>query len=138
MNLKTLQRISTASETACGAVLQKPKDKAARNRLFLALADWIDTAFQDEEVQDCYSTQLIGEVRLWADIVCTRIQLARDGTTMKPTLRITYSVQQLLLTLSDLARECSQADTTVASLDPQVSRPANGSMGPGAAVLVQA
>ena len=138
MNLAIVQRISAASESACVAVLQEPKDKAARKRLFLALADLIDPAFQGEEADDYYSGQLIREVRLWADIVRTRIQLARESTTMKPTLRITYSVQQLLLMLSDLAGECSRADIALTLLDPQVSWPAYGSVGSGAAVPVQA
>ena len=136
MNLESLQRISTASESACIAVLQKPEDAAARRRLFLVLADLIDPAFQGES--DPYSSQLISEARLWADIVRTRIQLARDSATMKPTLRITYSVQQLLLMLSDSARECSRSDISIRLLDPQFSRAENGSVGSGAAVPVQA
>ena len=132
MNLAIVQRISTASESACVAVLQEPKDKAARKRLFLALADLIDPAFQGEEADDYYSGQLIREVRLWADIVRTRIQLARDRMTLKPTLRITYSVQQLLPMLSDLARECSRCDTTERLLDPQASPSANGLVGSSA------
>jgi hypothetical protein len=100
-----LCRISAASESACFAVLQKPEDVGARKQLFEALAALMDPAFQGEEADDYYSSQLIREVRLWADIVRTRLQLAGDRTTLKPTLRITYSVQQLLPMLSDLARE---------------------------------
>jgi hypothetical protein len=125
MNLENVQRVSAASESACIAVLQKPGDAGARKQLFLALSDLIDPAFQGEEADDYYSNQLISEVRLWADTVRTRLQLARDRTTLKPTLRITYSVQQLLLVLSDLARECSRADITIGLLDPQVSHSAN-------------
>jgi hypothetical protein len=135
MNLENVQRISTASERACIAVLQQPGDAGARRKLFLVLADLIDPAFQGE-ISDDYSSQLIREARLWADIVRTRLQLARDRTTMKPTLRITYSVQQLLLMLSDLARECSRADITLTLLDQQVSGAANGSGGSGATVPV--
>ena len=138
MNLENVQRIAIASESACVAVLQKPKDRLARRRLFFALADLIDPAFQGEEADDYYSNQLIGDVRLWADIVRTRIQLARDSTTMKPTLRITFSVQQLLLMLGDLARECSRADLSIRLLDQPVLRPASRSMGFGTAVLEQA
>jgi hypothetical protein len=94
MNIENVQRVSAASQSACIAVLQKPVDAAARKRLFLALEDLIDPAFQGETPDD-YSSQLISEIRLWADIVRTRIQLARDRMTLKPTLRITYSVQQL-------------------------------------------
>jgi hypothetical protein len=136
MNLDNVQRTATASESACVAVLQRPKDKTARRNLFLALADLIDPAFQGEEADDYYSSQLIGEVRLWADIVRTRIQLARDSTTMRPTLRITYPVHQLLLVLGDLARECSRADMTIRLLDPHVLQPASGSAKSGAAVPV--
>ena len=125
MNLENVQRVSAASESACITLLQKPGDAGARKRLFLTLSDLIDPAFQGEEADDYYASQLIREVRLWADIVHTRIQLARDRTTLKPTLRITYSVQQLLLMLSDLARECSRADVTLKLLDPQVSQSAN-------------
>ena len=57
MNLENVKRISTASETACIAVLQKPEDAGARKRLFLVLADLIDPAFQGES--DDYSSQLI-------------------------------------------------------------------------------
>ena len=92
MNLENVQRISAASESACIAVLQKSVDAGARKRLFLTLSDLIDPAFQGEEADDYYSSQLIREVRLWADIVRTRIQLARDRTTLNPTLRIAYSV----------------------------------------------
>ena len=137
MNLENVQRISTASERACIDVLQKPRDAGARRRLFLVLADLIDPAFQGERSDD-YSSHLIGEVRLWADIVRTRIQLARDSRTMKPTLRITYSVQQLLLMLRDLARECSRSDITIRLSNPQLSRAENGPLGSGAAVPVQA
>lgn len=125
MNIENVQRVSAASQSACIAVLQKPVDAAARKRLFLALEDLIDPAFQGEKPDD-YSSQLISEVRLWADIVRTRIQLARDRMTLKPTLRITYSVQQLLLMLGDLARECSRSDITTSLLDPQASQSANG------------
>jgi len=131
MNLENVQRVSAASESACIAVLQKPVDAAARKLLFLALADLTDPAFQGEKADD-YSSQLISEVRLWADIVRTRIQLARDRMTLKPTLRITYSVQQLLPMLSDLARECSRCDTTERLLDPQASPSANGLVGSSA------
>lgn len=137
MNLENVHRVSKASESACVAVLQKPKDREARRRLFLALADLIDPAFQGEEADDYYSSQLIGEVRLWADIVSTRIQLARDSTTLKPTLRITYSVQQLLLMLGDLVRECSRADINIRLSDLRVL-PVSGSVGFGAAVPVHA
>ena len=133
MNLENVQRVSAASESACIAVLQKPGNADARKLLFQALAALIDPAFQGEEADDYYSSQLIREVRLWADIVRTRIQLARDRTTLKPTLRITYSVQQLLLMLSDLARECSRADVTIRLLDPQVSQSANGPLRSNAA-----
>jgi hypothetical protein len=105
----------------------------ATKQLFEALAALIDPAFQGEEADDYYSSQLIGEVRLWADIVRTRLQLARDRTTLKPTLRITYSVQQLLPMLSDLARECFRADVTIRLLDPQVPYPANGPLRANAA-----
>ena len=131
MNLENVQRVSAASESACIAVLQKPVDVAARKRLFLVLADLIDPAFQGEKADD-YSSQLISEVRLWADIVRTRIQLARDSKTLKPTLRITYPVQQLLLMLSDLARECARSDITSRLLDPQASQSANGLSGSSA------
>jgi len=93
MNLENLQRISAASESACIAVLQKPEDAAARKRLFGALGDVVDPSFQGEEAAEYYSSQLIPEVRLWAEIVRTRIRLARDRTTLKATLRITYSIQ---------------------------------------------
>jgi hypothetical protein len=133
MNLENVQRVSAASESACIAVLQKPGDAGARKRLFHALAALIDPAFQGEEADDYYSSQLISEVRLWADIVRTRLQLARDRTTLKPTLRITYSVQQLLLVLSDLARECSRTGIALRLLDPQGSHSANGALRPNAA-----
>jgi hypothetical protein len=126
MNLENVQRISAASESACIAVLQKPGDAGARKRLFLTLSDLIDPAFQGEEADSYYSNQLILEVHLWADMVRTRIQLAQDRTTLKPTLRITYSVQQLLLMLSDLARQCSRTGIALRLLDPQVPRSANG------------
>lgn len=137
MNLENVQRISAVSESACIAVLQKPRDASARRRLFLALADLTDPAFQGEKSDD-YSSQLIREARLWADIVRTRIQLARDRTTMKPTLRITYSVQQLMMMLRDLTRECSRADITLRLLDAPVFAPPQGSVGSSAAVPVQA
>ena len=133
MNLENVQRISAASESACIAVLQKPGDAGARKQLFLTLSDLIDPAFQGEEADNYYSNQLISEVRLWADIVRTRLQLARDRTTLKPTLRITYSVQQLLLVLSDLARECSRTGIALRLLDPQVSHSANGPLRSNAA-----
>jgi hypothetical protein len=126
MNLENVQRISAASESACIAVLQKPGDAGARKRLFLTLSDLIDPAFQGEEADSYYSNQLILEVHLWADMVRTRIQLAQDRTTLKPTLRVTYLVQQLLLMLSDLARQCSRTGIALRLLDPQVPRSANG------------
>jgi hypothetical protein len=110
VNLENVQRISAASESACTAVLQKPGDAGY------------------------YSNQLIHEVRLWADIVRTRIQLARGRTTLKPTLRITYSVQQLLLMLSDLARQCQRTGIALRLLDPQVPRSANGPLRSDAAL----
>ena len=64
------------------SVLQRPGDAGARKRLFLTLSDLIDPAFQGEAADDYYASQLIREVRLWADIVRTRIQLARDRTTL--------------------------------------------------------
>jgi hypothetical protein len=78
------------------------------------------------ETDNYYSNQVIHNVRLWADIVRTRIQLARERTTLKPTLRITYAVQQLFLMLSDLARQCSRTRIALRLLDPQLPRSANG------------
>jgi hypothetical protein len=125
MNLENVQRITAASESACIAVLQKPEDAGARKRLFAALGYLVDPAFQGEEAAEYYSSQLMPEVRLWAEIVRTRIQLARDRATLKPTLRITYSVGELLRMLSDLARECSRIDQATRLLDseqPQSAR----------------
>jgi hypothetical protein len=126
MNLENVQRISAGSESACRAVLQKPEDAAARKRLFVALGDVIDPAFQGEEAAEYYSSQLIPEVRLWAEIVRTRIRLARDRTTLKATLRITYSIQQLLLMLSDLAHECSRINQAIRLIDSEAAQSAHG------------
>jgi hypothetical protein len=126
MNLDNLQRISAASESACIAVLQKPEDAAARKRLFGALGDVVDPSFQGEEAAEYYSSQLIPEVRLWAEIVRTRIRLARDRTTLKATLRITYSIQQLLLMLSDLAGEYSRINQAIRLVDSEAGQSAHG------------
>ena len=122
MNLENLQRISAASESACIAVLQKPEDAAARKRLFVVLGDVVDPSFQGEEAAEYYSSQLIPEVRLWAEIVRTRIRLARDRTTLKATLRITYSIQQLLLMLSDLAGEYSRINQAIRLVDTEAGQ----------------
>src|SRR5262249_47950990 len=105
MNVGSLQRISVISESACIAVLQSPKDTRARTRLIDALSDVVDPAFQGEEPTDYYSVQLIPEVRVWAQIVRTRIELARNSTGPRSTSRIRYPAQQLLQVLRDLQRE---------------------------------
>ena len=70
-----------------------------------ALSDLVDPAFQGEERTDYYSVQLIPEVRVWAQIVRTRIELARNSTGPRSTSRIRYPAQQLLEVLRDLQRE---------------------------------
>ena len=138
MNLDNVQRISAASESACIAVLQKPEDAGARKRLFVALGDLVDPAFQGEEAADYYSSQLIPELRLWAEIVRTRIQLARNRTTLKATLRITYSIQQLLPMLSDLAGECSRISQAIRLVDSESGQSAHGAVRPSASFPGQA
>jgi hypothetical protein len=133
MNLENLQRISAASESACIAVLQKPEDAAARKRLFVVLGDVVDPSFQGEEAAEYYSSQLIPEVRLWAEIVRIRIRLARDRTTLKATLRITYSIQQLLLMLSDLAGEYSRINQAIRLVDTEAGQFAHSAAFPGQA-----
>jgi hypothetical protein len=110
MNVENLQRISAVSESACIAVLESPKDASARARLLIALTDLVDPAFQGEEATDYYSVQLIPEVRTWAQVVRTRIELARNNTAPRSTSRIRYPAQQLLQVLGDLKRECWRID----------------------------
>jgi hypothetical protein len=109
MNVSSMQRISVVSKSACIAVLQNPKDTRARTRLLVALSDLIDPAFQGEESTDHYAVQLISEVRVWAQIVRTRIELARNSTAPRSTSRIRYPALQLLQVLSDLQREFMRA-----------------------------
>src|SRR5262245_6321671 len=120
MNVGSLQRISVVSESACVAVLHSPKDTTARTRLLVAVSELVDPAFQGEEAAEYYSVQLISEVRVLAQIVRTRIELARNSTGPRSTSRIRYPAQQLLQVLRDLQREFMRIDqeTNVHFLQP--------------------
>jgi len=107
MNLENLRRISLATENACAVVLQRPDDHQAREQLFLALGDVVDSAFQAEEKDAYHATDLIPEARVWANIVRTRINLARTSTPGASAI-VRAPAQHLLTVLSDLAGECTR------------------------------
>jgi hypothetical protein len=74
------------------------------------LADVVDPAFQGEEKASYYATDLIPEAGVWADIVRTRIGLARTNPTPGASVIVRAPAQQLLKALGDLARECTRLD----------------------------
>jgi hypothetical protein len=110
MNLENLRRISFATEKACAVVLQRPDDHQAQQQLFVALADVVDPAFQGEEKAAYHAKELIPEARVWADIVRTRISLARTSPMPGASAIVRVPAQHLLKVLGDLARECTRLD----------------------------
>lgn len=112
MNLENLRRISCATENACAVLLQRPEDHQAREQLFIALAEVVDPAFQAEDKTAYHALELIPEARVWADIVRTRISVARTSALPGASAIVRAPAQYLLTVLGDLARECTRAETS--------------------------
>jgi len=74
MDLSNLELIARAAETACVAVIDRPKDVHVREQLFNALAAVVDPAFEgDDDTASPYLNDLLSQARVWAALVRSRI-----------------------------------------------------------------
>ena len=80
MKLSGIELLAKAAEKACSAVINHPKDSAARERLFNTLADVVDPAFV-ETAPSRYGqlNDLLRHTSVWADIVRNRIDVFRHA-----------------------------------------------------------
>ena len=110
MNAADLERIVSPAEVACAAAVSQPKDALVRQRLYQALAPLVSPTFPGEDPELAHLHDLLGQARVWADIVRTRIAGFDSNRLGDPLgLAIRFPARDLLSVLTDLLRELRRA-----------------------------
>jgi hypothetical protein len=110
VNPADLERIVSAAEAACAAAVSQPKDALVRQRLHQALAPVVSPAFPLDDPEVAHLNDLLGQARVWADIVRTRIAGFDANRLSDPLgLAIRFPARDLLSILTDLLHELRRA-----------------------------
>jgi hypothetical protein len=107
MRLSEIERIAKAAMDACSQVLNYPKHRFVRERLFDLLAEIVDPAFcePDQSRNESLSNQL-RQANVWGTIVRSRIEISRQSGSSETTASsVLYPTRDLQHVLDALLKE---------------------------------
>ena len=110
MNPSDLERILSMAEAACSAAVFQPKEALVRQRLHQALASLVSPAFPGDDPGLAHLRDQLGQARVWADIVRTRIAGFDSSRLNDPLgLAIRNPARELLSILTELLHALRRA-----------------------------